>query len=191
MTRLEWVRFRGRVYRAHNPHWAHSPLSGEGAARHGGRYNRKGTPALYTSPRYDDRMDGGAAGIRVQTTTDDPRRLRCRLSTRGRPDPTKDPVDPSPIGERSRVCLGRSGRPWGDATDMASFGAAHWRRCARCHLTEPMPPARDKTPRMWSSGSRTGIVASRSSMTSGGSRVGADETQVHPLPPAGGSFPGP
>ena len=49
LTGLEWVHFQGRVYRAHNPHWAHSPSSGEGAARHGGRFNRTGTPALYTS----------------------------------------------------------------------------------------------------------------------------------------------
>jgi RES domain-containing protein len=43
------VRFRGVVYRAHNPRWAFSPLSGEGAARTGGRFNRPGSPALYTS----------------------------------------------------------------------------------------------------------------------------------------------
>ena len=43
------MRFRGTVYRAHNPHWAWTPLSGEGASRHGGRLNRRGVPALYTS----------------------------------------------------------------------------------------------------------------------------------------------
>jgi RES domain-containing protein len=43
------LRFRGVVYRAHNPRWAFGPLSGEGAARTGGRFNRVGTPALYTS----------------------------------------------------------------------------------------------------------------------------------------------
>jgi RES domain-containing protein len=31
------------------PRWAHRPLSGEGAARNGGRWNAKGTPALYLS----------------------------------------------------------------------------------------------------------------------------------------------
>ncbi len=31
------------------PRWAHQPLSGDGAARHGGRWNAKGTPALYLS----------------------------------------------------------------------------------------------------------------------------------------------
>lgn len=37
------------AYRAHHPGWAFDPLSGAGAARHGGRFNAKGAPALYTS----------------------------------------------------------------------------------------------------------------------------------------------
>ena len=41
--------FRGVVYRAHNPQWSWTPLSGEGARRHGGRFNRRGMRALYTS----------------------------------------------------------------------------------------------------------------------------------------------
>ncbi len=43
------MRFRGLVYRAHNPRWTWDPVSGEGARRHGGRFNRIGVPALYTS----------------------------------------------------------------------------------------------------------------------------------------------
>ena len=43
------MRFRGLVYRAHNPRWTWDPTSGEGARRHGGRFNRIGVPALYTS----------------------------------------------------------------------------------------------------------------------------------------------
>ena len=43
------MRFQGLVYRAHNPHWSWTPLSGEGARRHGGRFNRRGVPAFYTS----------------------------------------------------------------------------------------------------------------------------------------------
>lgn len=41
--------YRGRLYRAINPVHARDPLSGEGARRYGGRFNPKGTPALYCS----------------------------------------------------------------------------------------------------------------------------------------------
>jgi RES domain-containing protein len=41
--------YRGRLYRALNPIYARAPLSGEGARRYGGRFNPKGTPALYCS----------------------------------------------------------------------------------------------------------------------------------------------
>lgn len=43
------MHFAGLLYRAHNPAWSRRPLSGEGAARFGGRFNRIGRPALYTS----------------------------------------------------------------------------------------------------------------------------------------------
>lgn len=41
------------VYRAHNPRWSFAPDSGAGAAKHGGRFNRPGVPALYTSSSYE------------------------------------------------------------------------------------------------------------------------------------------
>jgi RES domain-containing protein len=43
------LKFQGLAYRAHDPRWSFKPLSGEGAALHGGRFNPKGTPALYLS----------------------------------------------------------------------------------------------------------------------------------------------
>jgi RES domain-containing protein len=43
------MRYRGLLYRALNPVHARAPLSGEGARRHGGRFNPRGMPALYTS----------------------------------------------------------------------------------------------------------------------------------------------
>ena len=43
------MRFRGIVYRAHDPRWSWPPVSGEGERLHGGRFNRVGVPALYAS----------------------------------------------------------------------------------------------------------------------------------------------
>ena len=43
------MRFRGLVYRAHNPQWSWTPLSGEGSRLYGGRFNQRGVPAFYTS----------------------------------------------------------------------------------------------------------------------------------------------
>jgi RES domain-containing protein len=41
------VRFTGRCYRGHDPMWSFTPLSGEGASKSGGRFNRRGEPTLY------------------------------------------------------------------------------------------------------------------------------------------------
>lgn len=41
------MRWAGVAYRAHDPRWAWSPTSGEGAAAKGGRFNPVGVPALY------------------------------------------------------------------------------------------------------------------------------------------------
>jgi RES domain-containing protein len=43
------VRLQAPAYRAHHPQWSWTPLSGEGAGTHGGRFNPKGVPALYLS----------------------------------------------------------------------------------------------------------------------------------------------
>ena len=43
------MRFRGIVYRAHDPRWSWPPVSGAGARRYGGRFNRPGVEAFYTS----------------------------------------------------------------------------------------------------------------------------------------------
>lgn len=43
------MRYAGPLYRALNPVYAKQPLSGEGAALHGGRFNARSAPALYAS----------------------------------------------------------------------------------------------------------------------------------------------
>jgi|GEM_PF-162976 len=43
------MRLTDPVYRAHNPQWSWAPISGEGARRHGGRFNRPGVATLYTA----------------------------------------------------------------------------------------------------------------------------------------------
>ena len=43
------IRYEGKLYRALNPIFAREPLSGQGAALYGGRFNPRGTPALYSS----------------------------------------------------------------------------------------------------------------------------------------------
>lgn len=43
------MRFAGEAFRAHDPRWSWTPLSGRGAALRGGRFNRRGQEALYLS----------------------------------------------------------------------------------------------------------------------------------------------
>ncbi|MDE1918634.1 MAG: RES domain-containing protein [Sphingomonadales bacterium] len=48
--------YSGLLFRALNPLWARTPLSGEGAARFGGRFNPRGMAALYTSLKPETAM---------------------------------------------------------------------------------------------------------------------------------------
>ncbi len=41
------MRWQGTGYRAHDPKWAWTPISGDGAAAKGARFNPAGVPALY------------------------------------------------------------------------------------------------------------------------------------------------
>lgn len=57
------MRFVGQAYRAHNPVWSAFPLSGDGAARHGGRFNPKGVAALYLGLTIDGAVAEASQGF--------------------------------------------------------------------------------------------------------------------------------
>lgn len=70
MPDLPRFRFTGLVYRALNPVWHRQPLSGEGARRHGGRFNRIGRAALYTACDVQTALaEAGQVGLPLQPTT--------------------------------------------------------------------------------------------------------------------------
>lgn len=58
--------YRGPAFRAHNPRWSWAPLSGEGAAIYGGRFNAKGVPALYLATDMATAMREVAHGFPVK-----------------------------------------------------------------------------------------------------------------------------
>jgi RES domain-containing protein len=57
------LRWQGTCYRAHDPRWAWAPLSGEGAAAQGGRFNPKGIPALYLALSLEGMLQEMAHGF--------------------------------------------------------------------------------------------------------------------------------
>ncbi len=63
------MRHEGLIYRALNPLYAREPLSGEGTARFGGRFNRVGMPALYCSLEPDTAIrEANQVGMLQPTT---------------------------------------------------------------------------------------------------------------------------
>jgi len=59
----------GLLYRALNPVYARDPLSGRGAELYGGRFNPKGTPALYASLSPDAALREANQAGTLQPTT--------------------------------------------------------------------------------------------------------------------------
>ena len=63
-------RFVGFVFRAHAANWALDALSGEGARRNGGRFNKKGVPAFYASLSILGALrESTPFGLQLQPTT--------------------------------------------------------------------------------------------------------------------------
>jgi RES domain-containing protein len=50
---LPTIAIARRYWRMLSPRWSHQPLSGEGAAKHGGRWNAPGVAALYMSEGFE------------------------------------------------------------------------------------------------------------------------------------------
>ena len=63
---LKQERYRGRVNRSYDLRWAWDPLSGEGARRYGGRFNRQGVPAFYSALEYEVSMRERVGDSRMQ-----------------------------------------------------------------------------------------------------------------------------
>ena len=62
------MRFKGECFRAHDPRWAWSPLSGAGAALKGRRFNWPGQNALYLSLNFTTAFREVSAGFAHRLT---------------------------------------------------------------------------------------------------------------------------
>jgi RES domain-containing protein len=63
------LRVKATVVRAARPYWTYRPASGKGAAAHGGRFNPKGMPALYTSFSFNTAAKEVRFGLNVDPYT--------------------------------------------------------------------------------------------------------------------------
>jgi RES domain-containing protein len=84
------MRLQAVVYRAINPFWVGDPLSGEGARRHGGRFNPKGMAALYCS------LDPVTA-VREVSQIGQPLQPTILVSFRADVEPVFDATDPKAL----------------------------------------------------------------------------------------------
>ena len=115
------MRFRGIVYRAHNPQWAWTPLSGEGARRYGGRFNRRGVPALYCSLSQ-------ITAIREATPLGRPMQPLMLCAYEVDAEPVFDATDPTRLRERDLLEADLVCPTW--EADMLDGGVAASQRVA-------------------------------------------------------------
>jgi len=57
------LRVQATCYRVHEPKWSFDPISGDGAAIYGARFNPKGTPALYLALTIETAMKEVSLGL--------------------------------------------------------------------------------------------------------------------------------
>ena len=111
------MHYQGLLYRALNPVWARTPLSGEGAARFGGRFNRVGRAALYTSLAPDTAIrEANRVGL-LQPTT-----LVCLRAVVG---PLVDGTDAAALAEHGATAKLLADPAWQNAMLSGRVVAAH------------------------------------------------------------------
>jgi len=118
--------YQGLLYRALNPLHAREPLSGAGAQRHGGRFNPKGLPALYTS-----RSVMTAVREANQVGTLQPTTLVAYEADIG---PLFDAADPAALAARRMTVTDLAAGDW--RARMRAEGEAPTRRLARALIEE-------------------------------------------------------
>ena len=115
------MRFHGTVYRAHNPEWAWTPLSGEGARLYGGRFNRRGVRALYCSLSQ-------ITAIREATPLGRPMQPLTLCAYEVDAEPVFDAADPVQLREREVLEAELACPTW--EADMLDRGVAASQRLA-------------------------------------------------------------
>jgi RES domain-containing protein len=119
-------RYQGLLYRAINPVHAREPLSGEGARRHGGRFNPRGLPALYTSCSVMTAVREANQIGTLQPTT-----LVAYEADIG---PLFDAADPAVLAARRLTAADLAGDDW--RARMRAEGEAPSQRLARALIEE-------------------------------------------------------
>ncbi len=100
------MRYRGALYRALNPIYAADPLSGLGASKYGGRFNKIGRPALYTSLRPEHALREANQVGALQPTT--------LVSYEADLEPIFDTTDPSLMVEYETSIIDLAVEDWRD-----------------------------------------------------------------------------
>ena len=145
------MRLRGQVYRAHNPRWSFAPTSGDGAARHGGRFNPVGVPALYTSATLEGAWREAQQGLafKAQPLLICVYDVDCEDVADLREDATRvalgvDPADLACAWE-SLASLGKTPPSWAIAQRLLAAGTA----AAVVPSFAPGAPASDRNVVFW------------------------------------------